>query len=525
MRTLLLIILAALLPAQAMAAQLTVGSGQTYATVALAMAAASEGDTIQVHGIANHSASSPVTWKADVCMFGNDGASITEQYGVGDVAFATLADCGYVEIRDIAFVGFQRYAEAAGAGNYGGCFNCTSSGAPLDSVSFYDCTFTSCVAGDAVTGETGLGGAVYCGGGVVSLFDGCTFDTCETELNSEAASGGGAIYAAGNCTITDCQFTDCVANGTTQGFDVFGGGARIDGAAVSITGTRFDNCTAEYGGAVLVWRAAGGTLAMSDCVFDSCAAVERAGALYLEHGTAAISGIEFDYCTCDSAGGAFATDANLTATGLEFYGCSAKYGGAVLLASGWLGTYVPAPPSTWTRCTFQGDSATWGGAIYYPGRPAGGNNLGITLDHCVMVDNKADSTGSCVYLEQSAGGQQTTLEVNNSIVFLADNYAMAASGEDLDQITFSLSCSDTVSTSPATCRLWTPSCATCIDEDPVFCDFTDDDTINDDFRLQGTSPCFALTGCGYIGVHDWCGGDCTGCWSVDQGRMVRRIGN
>ena len=193
---------------------------------------------------------------------------------------------------------FCVFTNCSGEG-HGGCIYCTGT------VNVYSCSFTACKN----TGSECNGGAICIGDASSSaLIEDSQFSECSTSFD------GGAIsfrYVA-QCTIRNCQFTDCQCS-TTVGT----GGAIADsqsaGPGMTITSCSFVNCSEywsggsnEGGGAV---KCCSGTTNITQCSFDSCFAGNTGAAICCFAFTTLsvfVSHCEIRKCSASRGGGGIA---------------------------------------------------------------------------------------------------------------------------------------------------------------------------------------------------------------------------
>ena len=113
-----------------------------------------------------------------------------------------------------------------------------------------------------------------------------TIDRCTFE-NFESSSRGGSIYAfytKGNLTVKDSHFINSSA-GSWGGAICVGYSAVTDGLNVEISGSTFENCSANNGGACYLQA---NTLNVVDSLFNNNSANADSGALYIYNSTASI---------------------------------------------------------------------------------------------------------------------------------------------------------------------------------------------------------------------------------------------
>jgi len=490
-------------------------------------------DTISVTGPVNEEAHI-ATWAPGVALIGTGNPTITES-ALGNIRFATIADPTLpITVKGITFTGFGVKSNTAGSGNYGGCFLIRSSTSGHAGVTFDGCTFDGCWAGGTVAGDTGRGSAIYLAGGssALTLTD-CVYTDCVCTYEGAEACGG-AVYvntSTGTIAVDGCTFGTAGHGNSVVGSGSEGrciaGGLRIEHAPYTLENSTFTANTAEYVGGFYFWTVTNQASAISGCTFTNNEAVEHGGAMWIEHGDFEIDGCAFVSNEAGGFGGALCTDAEGTFTGCTFTDNVAdSAGGAVYLAGG-IPPVVPSYDAAFTGCIFQGNSAELGGAIAYPGRAGAGSNLLLTLTDCIMVDNTASEEGTDVYWYESTGdGQTTGITAIRTIFAHGDgDYGIGTDAADWDQFDPQFSCCDTLDYAPEFAQFGQPTCSNCISASPAWCDWSDDDTANDVFTLRGSSPCYALTTCGYMGPYTWCTTCGDSCWAVVRASATLPWGN
>ncbi|MDR1775147.1 MAG: InlB B-repeat-containing protein [Actinomycetes bacterium] len=222
------------------------------------------------------------------------------------------------------------------------------------------------------------GGAIYSGSyGSVT--------TSNTAYAGNTANGdGGAIYAENSVTAVASTFTDNLAHDATNAGN--GGAIYTQNSTswVNLTGSSFSRNTADSWGGAVSQYGSSGSATVTDCSFDDnrvVASSGTAGALFT-YGPATVTGATFEHNSASGSGGALysygtldVTDSIFTAntavnlggavyawdradlTGTTFTDNTAQvfYAGALYLYSG---------PNTLTDCSFAGNAAPMGGAVY-----------------------------------------------------------------------------------------------------------------------------------------------------------------
>lgn len=194
----------------------------------------------------------------------------------------------------------------------------------------------------------------YGGGGLRSEGGQPILSNCVFEKNS--SSRGGALFASGaDVTLVDCHFVGNWA--LTEG----GAICCVD-SDLTLTGCTFEKNSALEGGAI---HQTAGTLTLVECTFEANAA-EQGGAAAFAAETASMTRCLFARNWATRSGGA-----------LENAGT----------------------PLTLDECTFSGNAAAEGGAVY-AGRltsPRVAAGPGTTLTHCLFTGNRAYNRGGALY--------------------------------------------------------------------------------------------------------------------------------
>ena len=264
-------------PAQA--ATNYVGAGQTYATIAAAVGASADGDTIQLMN--------PVQTESNITF----NKSLTLQ-GLGMTntilqAAATRGGAGKPIFNPTGgkIMTFQnmtiRYGGGPGAGSCG-VFLVPWSGSPITST-WVNCYFT-------MNDGTPVGGGGGCLGndiiGSLMTISNCTF------ANNTCTSSGGAIWTRKATTLNVYNST-FVAN-TATGYGGHGGAINFDAVSASlsaiIANSTFVGNTApgNYAGAIHFMPAAGATQSLYNCTIYSNTTAAGRGGGFMNDGPGAV---------------------------------------------------------------------------------------------------------------------------------------------------------------------------------------------------------------------------------------------
>ena len=214
-------------------------------------------------------------------------------------------------------------------------------------------------------GAGGVGGGIYCYGGVAPTFVDCEIVECS------GTYGGGMNCGAGAApTLIGCTFRENVASGA-------GGGIRCsDYSSVDLQGCFFKGNQGSFGGGVML----------------------RAGS------TATVDGTLFEDNTAEYSAGLRSENSTVTITNSAFSRNSAYSGGG--LGSGASGSV------TLRYCVFYDNTATFRGAGYACGTPA-------DVQYCTFVGGESP-TGSGIF----CGPPQGDMIMANCIVAFGSGPAM-----------------------------------------------------------------------------------------------------
>ena len=244
------------------------------------------------------------------------------------------------------------------------------------------------VAGDSTTTRTfrgitfsgqGNSGGVEVNSGTAN-FNNTTFSSCYTSGN-----GGAILITGGTVTVRSSDISGSSA--------VYGGGIALTGGSATISSTVFKGNSATYGGGV--YSSSGLTIA-ENTEFNNTTALspntaDRGGALYVDGGTANISGAN-----------------------VSFTQNNADYGGALYAARGV--TNISGYGALFTENVASSD----GGAIY-----AGSNAaLNLTGDNLQITSNTAtEGDGGGIYLASSVN-----LTLSSAESLLRNNQSLVGNG-------------------------------------------------------------------------------------------------
>ncbi|MFT5582607.1 MAG: putative outer membrane repeat protein [Cognaticolwellia sp.] len=395
----------------ASAATLNVGSTATYSSIGSAVAAASDGDVIQV-AAGTYTESIDLAGK-DLDIVGTGSSTIVEPSGAYAFRFDDgeagtvqdlLIDAGnarafYIEGSSPSISGIE--VENLDVGSLKGGVAYVDGGSP---------TFTD-IDADAPAAMWG-GGFYIIGGAEVSL--------TQVTLDSPDAGGqGGGIYAEGSTLFLDTvSINDPVA--LRRGAGMYLSAVVLTAVDVEIDGARNDS----YGAGLYIedysqitWTDG----AISDCQ-DSASTRSDGGGIYADSGSQLdFSGTEFSDNLAGRGAHIFLDAATLSMDGVTLSnGESEKQGGALYLEG--------ASTADCFACTFDSNLAgSDGGAIYlvsgtdfsdqeglFDGNEASGEGGalylvdGISLEDSSFINQLAGGAGGAIYIDGGSG----TLELD-----------------------------------------------------------------------------------------------------------------
>ena len=336
---------------------------------------------------------------------GNDNSSLTPDYGAG--MFNIYAS---PEITNCTF------ANNSASDDGGGMYNAWHSSPVLT-----NCTFTN--------NSADYGGGMYNRGDASPVLTNCTFSNnsasygggmyniglytdigsstkpvlinCTFANNSASDDGGGMYNTYASPEITNCTFSSNISEAASSAEGNTGGGAICNDNSSPIINT----CTFEYntaanrgdGGAIT--NGNNSTLILTDCNFNKNTATDTGGAIANHQG----SSLQLNYCTFTGntavSGGAIenwtynSSETTLTANYCYFVEntttgtteADSSFGGAIM-SKGQTENKI-------TGCTFNGNTAMSGGAIYSCANTDAGATSDqyskTTLTNCTFFKNEA----------------------------------------------------------------------------------------------------------------------------------------
>jgi predicted outer membrane repeat protein len=341
------VILSALLVSGASAAVFEVdAAGSTsYLTIQSGVSAASDGDTVLIHGGtysgAGNTAVDPGARNLTIQSLDARRDAVT--IDCGSAARAFLIQGGQdttLVVRDVTITN-------GSVGDIGGAVYVKQSGAKFENVAFTNNTATM------------WGGAARVDNGATAIFVGCTF-----EANTTGGSGG-AVHVTGigsSAGLRDCQILD------NQAASWGGGVVSYSSAVVTMRGCRLENNEAVDGGGAYCRLSA--ELHAVGCQFVGNTA-QLAGGAYVREGQLTLMDCRFEDNEADTQGG-----------GVRFY---------------------MAPDSWAMYSVFQGNSCGYrGGAIEC-------NQCDPGITNCTLVGNSATDRAAGLFLYDADPVVQNTV--------------------------------------------------------------------------------------------------------------------
>lgn len=216
----------------------------------------------------------------------------------------------------------------------------------------------------------------------------------------ESAANSGFFNQGGNPRIANCVFR----KGS-------GGALRCESGQPTLTNCVFqENSSANTGGAIYATSA---RLTLTKCRFLGNWAAREGGAIYGTSSNLTLTDCTFELNSGLSGGAIHQTAGVLTLMDCTFEGNAAQEGGAVAFA---------VEKASMTRCLFKQNWAfTLGGALENGGAP-------LTLDQCTFTGNRADMGGALYTSRLTASKTAAGLATAITRSIFAGNYASSAGG-------------------------------------------------------------------------------------------------
>lgn len=189
-----------------------------------------------------------------------------------------------------------------------------------------------------------------------------------------------------------------------SGADPFGGGIRMNHASPVIDLCVFDQCQADNGGGMYVWK---GTPKITGCTFTDCHTESAGAGIYLYRSDATISGCRFQGCgSNDDGGGVYMYHSSPTIFNCLFVDGWANDDGPAVYC------YTLSTPDV-GNCTFTGGGANGDGAgVYFRVESGGYIHDNIVADNATTAfcqKGGADPVFSHNCVWNNAGGHYVNL--------------------------------------------------------------------------------------------------------------------
>lgn len=243
-------------------------------------------------------------------------------------------------------------------------------------------------AGAAVTKN---GGAIYVTGSGASF---TTSGSCIISSNA-ATKSGGAVYVNGGTLTTASTATieDNYASTNGGAFYVTGGSVKMNKANINRNGKNGETVTATNGGGIYVTGDGAGFEATGTAKFNSNAAKENGGAVYVEGGSLTLAANEIKSNLANNDGGAFyVTGGTVSMSGKSDMtsNTAINYGGVAYVNEGSITTAAGDVVTTLSE-----NSARSGGGFYVNGTAT--NRGSVSLQGKTnLTDNTVSENGGAV---------------------------------------------------------------------------------------------------------------------------------
>jgi predicted outer membrane repeat protein len=244
--------------------------------------------------------------------------------------------------------------------------------------------------------QKGFDVALRCDGGQPTLVN------CVFQENGSATSMGGAIIATNaRLTLKSCRFLGNSA--AHEGGAIYGASSDL-----TLTACTFEMNAASAGGAI---HHTAGTLTLVDCTFEGNAAQEG-GAVAFAVERASMTRCVFKKNWALTMGGALENGgAPLTLDQCTFLGNTAGTGGALYAARLTASKTAPGFVTTMTRCIFAGNYASgMGGALYR-------DQMELTILNCTFTGNRAGASATLAWPDTGASATIYPISLENCIVW------------------------------------------------------------------------------------------------------------
>ncbi|PKL16415.1 MAG: hypothetical protein CVV49_16355 [Spirochaetae bacterium HGW-Spirochaetae-5] len=268
-------------------------------------------------------------------------------------------------------------------------------------------------------------------------------NSCVFSGNTFSSSGDSHIFSAGagsSLTITNSTFTNnsTAASGTV---------VNASGSTVTLTGCTFTTNTAANDGGAIYLNSGAGTLTATGCTFSGSEATSGSGgAIFSGPGNSiTLSDSDFSDNTADSGiGGAIYAEktggdnSNLSInSGCTFTGNSAKSGGAIYLQIGNTADSINIENCIFTENSALPNNSTQGGGAIFAVIMGGASTCSLNLTSCDFGTDAVDASGNKVpdgnKAPNGSGGaiflSSVTLNANRCNFYgNTSNYGLGAGG-------------------------------------------------------------------------------------------------
>lgn len=374
---------------------------QTYGTLEEAVAAAANGDVIQINNDYTVTAEIVISGKSiTIESAGETAFTISRGAELTASAVFNVAADGGLTLTNVTVDGENVDASNALIENYG-TFT-LSANAMLTRGKTTSGQAAGLVNNDADTAIAVIKGTISdCtgkNGGAIRNYAKATLEIADGALleGNICTGNGGAIHQNGTLTVGKATFKDNQASSR-------GGAIHNNGGMLKLTGTVFEgnslsDTSKNGGGSVGVYAAT--SAVMENVSFTGMGDVVlafRGGAIYVDNGaTLNIQGTDntFVNLSAGSAGAIFCDKGSVTVNGASFSDCSATGSGGVLYAN--TGANV-----TVTNSTFTNNSAASHGGIINVAGSNSGTYSSASFENCTFAGNHAGSTGNTIRISGS----------------------------------------------------------------------------------------------------------------------------